>query len=221
MARTRGRAPLHRIAMARAEGKDGAVGSASKEKMAKAPLEKPWGDGGSGDNKALQMLEFVIGSTFSSRLYVGSPELHLAVPLPRPEDYPIWFPQLLRIPKSVYEYVDRGVEEGWVKKAAEESTFQIKYGVLRGEVQALADDKCEPCELERRKQLEEVAGRDLVNIDEAERSRRMNTGYAIAAASTVLGYLAIDLDGGPLARFPVAFMAVLGYAFIESGKNGL
>jgi len=35
------------------------------------------------------------------------------------------------------------------------------------------------------------------------------------------GYAAIDLDGGPLARFPAAVVAVAGYAFIESGKSGL
>ena len=94
-------------------------------------------------------------------------------------------------------------------------------GVMRGEVSVVPDHKCESCELEKRKQLEQEAAQSLVNIGDAERSRRTTTGYAILATSTLAGYLALDFDGGPLARFPAAFLAVLGYAFIESGKNGL
>ena len=92
---------------------------------------------------------------------------------------------------------------------------------MRGEVSVVPDDKCKPCELEKRKQLEREAAQSLVNIGEAERSRRTTTGCAILATSTLAGYLALDLEVGPLARFPAAFLAVLGYAFIESGKNGL
>jgi len=166
-------------------------------------------------------LEFVISTTFSSRLYVGSPGLHLAVPLPQPESYPEWVPGLLRLPQSVYGFVDRGVEEGWIQKAQADTVFEIKYGVMRGEVSVLPDERCEPCELEKRKQLEQDAARDLVNIGEDERTRRTNAGYALAASSVLAGYLAIDLDGGALARFPAAVVAVAGYAFIESGKSGL
>ena len=85
----------------------------------------------------------------------------------------------------------------------------------------LPDSECAPCELEKRKQLEEMAAADLVNIGEAERSRRTRTGYAILASSVLAAYLAVDLDGGPFFRFPAGFLAVLGYAFVESGKNGL
>lgn len=104
-----------------------------------------------GGNRLLDVLEFVVGTTFSSRLYVGSPELHVSLPLPQPEDYPKWIPGFVRLPKAVYGFVDRGVEEGWVQKAADDSVFEIKYGVLRGERKVLPDDKCESCELEKRK----------------------------------------------------------------------
>jgi hypothetical protein len=94
-------------------------------------------------------------------------------------------------------------------------------GVMRGEVSVVPDHKCESCELEKRKQLEQEAAQSLINIGDAERSRRTTTGYAILATSTLAGYLAVDFDGGPVARFPAAFLAVLGYAFIESGNKGL
>merc|ERR1711990_759335 len=207
---------------AQVERKDG---GGSDRKTLEAPERtepaKPWGDGGSGDNRLLQTLEFVIGSTFSSRLYVGGKELHVALPLPRPHDYPTWFPAILRLPQAVYDAAERGLDEGWITKAEDDSVFAIKYGVLRSEVRPLPDEDCEPCQRAKRMELEAAAARDLVNIDRNERSRRINTGYAGLAVSSVLAYLAIDLDGGPLARFPAAFLAVLAYAFVESGKTGL
>jgi len=176
---------------------------------------------GEGNTRVLDALEFVIGTTFSSRLYIGSPQLHLSVPVPPPESYPEFVPTWVRLPRSVYDLVDRGVKKGWIKKAGADTIFQIKYGVLRGEVNVLPDETCEPCELEKRQRLELDAARDLVNIGEAERTRRTNAGYALAVSSLLAGYAAIDLDGGPLARFPAAVVAVAGYAFIESGKSGL
>ena len=230
---------------AQVERKDGR-GSDRKilETAERTEPAKPWGDGGSGDNRLLQTLEFVIGSTFSSRLYVGGKELHVALPLPRPHDYPTWFPAILRLPQAVYDAAERGLDEGWITKAEDDSVFAIKYGVLRSEVRPLPDEDCEPCQRAKRMELEAAAARDLVNIDRNERSRRINTGYgdlsehvaqhaggsfpngplnstAGLAVSSVLAYLAIDLDGGPLARFPAAFLAVLAYAFVESGKTGL
>jgi len=89
---------------------------------------------GEGNTRVLDALEFVIGTTFSSRLYIGSPQLHLSVPVPPPESYPEFVPTWVRLPRSVYDLVDRGVEKGWIKKAGADTIFQIKYGVLRGEV---------------------------------------------------------------------------------------
>ena len=196
--------------------------SVARQQRVPRTVAQASGDGQAADgNRLLDLLEFVIGTTFKSRLYVGSPQLHVAVPLPRPDTYPDWIPGLLRLPKGVYDWVDKGVDDGWIKRAPEDCVFEIKYGVLRGEVSIVPDEKCEPCELEKRKQLEQDAARDLVNIGANERTRRMNAGYTILATSSLAAYLAIDLDGGPLFRFPAAFLAVLGYAFIESGKNGL
>ena len=175
--------------------------------------------GGQGQGKLLEFLEFVIGTTFQSPLYVGSSDLHMAVPLPAKDAYPEWFPNWGRLPQAAYDYADRGVEEGWIKRAPADQVFEIKYGVMRGEVQVLPDSECAPCELEKRKQLEQSAAADLVNIGEAERSRRTKTGYAVLASSVLAAYLAVD--AGPAFRFPVGFLAVLGYAFVESGKNGL
>jgi hypothetical protein len=109
----------------------------------------------------------------------------------------------------------------WAVRLAADQVFEIKYGVLRGEVNVLPDSECEACELAKRKELEKSAASELVNIGEAERSRRSRTGYVIMASSIFAAYLAVDLDGGPWVRFPVGFLAVLGYAFVESGKNGL
>ena len=89
---------------------------------------------GEGNTRVLDALEFIIGTTFSSRLYIGSPQLHLSVPVPPPGSYPEFVPTWVRLPRSVYDLVDRGVEKGWIKKAGADTIFQIKYGVLRGEV---------------------------------------------------------------------------------------
>ena len=141
----------------------------------------------------LGVLEFVIATTFSSRFYVGSPELHVALPLPQPEDYPDWIPGAMRLPSAAYEFVNQRVEEGWIKKAPADRIFEIKYGVMRGEVNVVPDDICEPCELEKRKQLEAEAASNLVNIGQAERSRRSNAGYAIAATSLLAVILHYDV----------------------------
>jgi hypothetical protein len=127
-------------------GADGS-GSREPEKDAKA---KRLGQGTG--NRLLDVLEFVVSTTFSSRLYVGSPDLHIPLPIPQPQDYPDFIPQMVRLPTAVYDLVDAGVAKGWAKKASAESMFEIKYGVLRGEVTVIPDDKCEPCELEKRKQ---------------------------------------------------------------------
>ena len=177
--------------------------------------------GAAGDGKVLEFLEFVIGSTFKSPLYVGSADLHMAVPLPPPDTYPQWLPAFMKLPQAAYDYAERGVEEGWIKRTAADQVFEIKYGVLRGEVNVLPDSECEPCELAKRKELEKTAASELVNIGEAERSRRSRTGYAVMASSIFAACLAVELDGGPWARFPAGFLAVLGFAFVESGKNGL
>ena len=141
------------------------------------------GGGSPTQTSLLGVLEFVLATTFSSRFYVGSPELHVAVPLPQPEDYPDWIPGAMRLPSAAYEFVNQRVDDGWIKKAPADRIFEIKYGVMRGEVNVVPDDICEPCELEKRKQLEAEAASNLVNIGQAERSRRSNAGYAIAATS--------------------------------------
>jgi hypothetical protein len=87
------------------------------------------GQDGRGVSRVQDLLEFVIGTTFNSRLYVGSPELHVALPLPQPDQYPAWMPSLVRLPKGVYGFVDKGVEEGWIKRAPVDSLFEIKYGM--------------------------------------------------------------------------------------------
>jgi len=87
------------------------------------------GHGSRGGSRLQDLLEFVIGTTFNSRLYVGSPELHVALPLPQPDQYPAWMPPLLRLPTGVYGFVDKGVEEGWIKRAPMDRVFEIKYGM--------------------------------------------------------------------------------------------
>lgn len=196
--------------------------TSARSLAARTPLRAPLqADGAAGDGKVLEFLEFVIGSTFKSPLYVGSADLHMAIPLPPPDTYPQWLPAFLKLPQAAYDYAERGVEEGWIKRADADQVFEIKYGVLRGEINVLPDSECEACELAKRKELEKSAASELVNIGEAERSRRSRTGYVIMASSIFAAYLAVDLDGGPWVRFPVGFLAVLGYAFVESGKNGL
>lgn len=104
--------------------------------------------GGQGQGKLLEFLEFVIGTTFQSPLYVGSSDLHMAVPLPAKDAYPEWFPNWGRLPQAAYDYADRGVEEGWIKRAPADHVFEIKYGVMRlyglnekrEELGALSDD---------------------------------------------------------------------------------
>ncbi len=86
-------------------------------------------NGSAKGSRLLDLLEFVIGTTFNSRLYVGRPELHVAVPLPQPDQYPAWMPSLLRLPQGVYGFVEKGVEEGWIKRAPADRVFEIKYGM--------------------------------------------------------------------------------------------
>merc|ERR1712130_647569 len=73
--------------------------------------------------KLLEFLEFVIGTTFQSPLYVGDPELHMALPLPAKDSYPEWFPKPLRLPGGAYDLAERGVEEGWIKRAPADQVF--------------------------------------------------------------------------------------------------
>jgi len=42
----------------------------------------------------------------------------------------------------------------WAVRLAADQVFEIKYGVLRGEVNVLPDSECEACELAKRKELE-------------------------------------------------------------------
>jgi len=106
-----------------------AVRDRARPVAAQAPGSGGGGDGGAGGSRLLDLLEFVIGTTFNSRLYVGSPELHVAVPLPQPDQYPAWMPKLLRLPQGVYGFVEKGVEEGWIKRAPADRVFEIKYGM--------------------------------------------------------------------------------------------
>ena len=103
-----------------------AVRDRARPVAAQAPGSGGGGDGGAGGSRLLDLLEFVIGTTFNSRLYVGSPELHVAVPLPQPDQYPAWMPTLL---SGVYGFVEKGVEEGWIKRAPADRVFEIKYGM--------------------------------------------------------------------------------------------
>ena len=71
-----------------------------------------------------------------------------------------------------------------------------------------------------------VAARDLVNIGLEERSRRTeigNVGLKVAAVYAVFATLFLDQGdlGGHLARFTVLLPFLFGYAFRESGKEGL
>lgn len=123
--------------------------------------------------KAEEVANLAIRSMFDSPLYVGSEELHLGLPLPDKKTYPEWFPEALRMPDSLYKMAEKGVEEGWVRRAPAGAKFEIKYGLLRSVVNPA---QCAAGDEAKQKELQNEAARNLRNIGSQERYRRASFG---------------------------------------------
>jgi len=172
------------------------------------------------NGKLEEISNFGIRSMFESQLYVGSEDLHLGLPLPDQDTYPDWVPKALRMPDLLYKAAEKGVEEGWVKKAPADARYEIRYGFLRSMVKG--DAKCDECEEAKRRQMRNEAADKLINIGTAERYRRASLGYGIGLIAAVAGLVCIVSDTGPLVRFIfVCFPATFAYAFTESARTGM
>jgi len=170
-------------------------------------------------NKGEEFTNFAMTTFLQSEYYVGREDLHLIVPIVAPEDYPEWIPKLLRFPKPFYTLIERGVEEGWIKKCNPGDVQEIKYGVFRGVV---SRERCEACDEAEASAKRNEAAESLVNIGRTERYRRASLGSALYLVATVTGLLTIVSGAGPLTRFTFVCMpALLAFAFTESGRTGL
>lgn len=96
------------------------------------------------------------------------------------------------------------------------SNKKIVYGVFQQDV----DTKNVPEEEERKKRIEK-ATKELTNIDQDERGRRMKVGQ-VGLASTVVLAAALLVTGAPYYwRAAIYFPLSLSLGFIDSGRTGL
>lgn len=174
------------------------------------------------DDKGLSLgnvVGFFFTCTFLSPFYVGSPSLHLGLPLP--EEYPEWMPGYLRLPSGARDWADRAVKAGILGEAAPTDRLEIKYGVLRGIAEVEPEGVCEPCETARRAAARDQAATDLSVIGDVERERRRVAGTYMAGAGSAALAAAIGAEAGLSARFWATMLVVLGGAFLESARTGL
>jgi len=174
------------------------------------------------DDKGLSLgnvVGFFFTCIFLSPFYIGSPSLHLGLPLP--EEYPEWMPGYLRLPAGAREWAERAVKAGILGEAATTDRLEIKYGVFRGIAEVEPEEACEPCETARRAAARDQAAADLTVIGDVERERRRVAGSYFAGAGSVALATAIGVEAGPSARFGAAMLLFLGGALLESARTGL
>ena len=93
---------------------------------------------------------------------------------------------------------------------------KIVWGVLKADV----DPSEVPDEAERARRREQAA-RDLVNIDEAERGRRLQASGAFRALTVALGAGLLGFHAPAVARLSIAVPLFLAYGYYASYSEGL
>ena len=169
----------------------------------------------SGERNEPDIFDYAISSIFTSPYYIGSEEIHIPIPIMNPDNSPAWIPDGVKaLGSAALNITQIAAQKGLIRSSEPGARFTMKYGVLRGKLDAMPS--CAACAADTVN-----AGNSLTNINEAERSRRINVGYTLAAAAAAGSFIA-DVSGAPFStRFAVALPLALGWAFVESGRTGL
>jgi hypothetical protein len=164
------------------------------------------------------LFDFVISSVFTSPYFIGSDDIHIPVPIINPDTVPSWMPNGLKtVGSAALKITQQAAEKGLIKRSDPGARFTMKYGVLRGKLDAT--QSCAVCASTSAAALD--TDKPLTNINDAERSRRITAGYSLAAVAVACSAVA-DLSGAPFnTRLAFALPLALGWAFYESGRTGL
>jgi hypothetical protein len=140
------------------------------------------------------------------------------VPIINPDTVPSWMPNGLKtVGSAALKITQQAAEKGLIKRSDPGARFTMKYGVLRGRLDAT--QSCAVCASTSAAALD--TDKPLTNINDAERSRRITAGYSLAAVAVACSAVA-DLSGAPFnTRLAFALPLALGWAFYESGRTGL
>jgi len=92
----------------------------------------------------------------------------------------------------------------------------IVWGIFKKDV----DPSSIPSE-EERADLRANAARQLINIGQAERDRRMLAGKVLSVGTIFTAAALLRSDVSPLARFSIAPALFLSYSALVSAKEGL